>query len=183
MIRLRISHHTKLKCYRLRIYQKKSMTGLKAQLNSVFSLRQEESFSVACAPLSVHITPIVMSAPLTAAKARFPRKCMHLSQRNHLPHSCSSPWTPTVLPFSTTSPRYRHPTPTTPTLKMQDERWLYTPSFRPICLELTASPRRKCNNHRNVWNSLPQDIRQCSTLTSFKANLKTFLFSQYFHSS
>ncbi|WP_419615719.1 reverse transcriptase family protein [Thiolapillus sp.] len=34
-----------------------------------------------------------------------------------------------------------------------------------------------------VWNSLPQDIRQCSTLTSFKANLKTFLFSQYFHSS
>ena len=34
-----------------------------------------------------------------------------------------------------------------------------------------------------VWNSLPQDIRQCSTLTSFTTNLKTFLFSQYFHSS
>ena len=33
-----------------------------------------------------------------------------------------------------------------------------------------------------VWNSLPQDIRQCSTLTSFKTNLKTFLFSQCFHS-
>ena len=34
-----------------------------------------------------------------------------------------------------------------------------------------------------VWNSLPQDIRQCSTLTSFKTNLQTFLFSQYFRSS
>ena len=33
-----------------------------------------------------------------------------------------------------------------------------------------------------VWNSL-KDIRQCSTLPSFKAKLKTFLFSQYFHSS
>ena len=27
-----------------------------------------------------------------------------------------------------------------------------------------------------VWNSLPQDIRRCSALTSFKTNLKTFLF-------
>ena len=35
----------------------------------------------------------------------------------------------------------------------------------------------------SVWNSLPQDIRQCSTLTSFKTNLQTFLFSQYFRSS
>ena len=34
-----------------------------------------------------------------------------------------------------------------------------------------------------VWNSFPQDIRQCSTLTSFKTNLKTFLFSQHFRSS
>ena len=32
-----------------------------------------------------------------------------------------------------------------------------------------------------TWNSLPQDIRHCSTLSSFKAKLKTFLFSQYFH--
>ena len=28
---------------------------------------------------------------------------------------------------------------------------------------------------------LPQDLRHCSTLSSFKAKLKTFLFSQYFH--
>ena len=27
-----------------------------------------------------------------------------------------------------------------------------------------------------VWNSLPQDIRQCSTLPSFKTKLKIFLF-------
>ena len=33
----------------------------------------------------------------------------------------------------------------------------------------------------HVWNSLPQDLRHCSILSSFKAKLKTFLFSQYFH--
>ena len=33
---------------------------------------------------------------------------------------------------------------------MQDERWLCTPSFRPICLELIASLRRKCSSHRYV---------------------------------
>ena len=33
----------------------------------------------------------------------------------------------------------------------------------------------------HIWDSLPQDLRHCSTLSSFKAKLKTFLFSQYFH--
>ena len=33
----------------------------------------------------------------------------------------------------------------------------------------------------HIWNSLPQDLRHCSTLSSFKAKLKTFLFSQSFH--
>ena len=33
----------------------------------------------------------------------------------------------------------------------------------------------------HIWNSLPQHLRHCSTLSSFKAKLKTFLFSQYFH--
>ena len=33
----------------------------------------------------------------------------------------------------------------------------------------------------HIWNSLPQDLRHCSTLSSFKAKLKNFLFSQYFH--
>ena len=28
----------------------------------------------------------------------------------------------------------------------------------------------------HIWNSLPQDLRHCSTLSSFKAKLKTFLF-------
>ena len=32
----------------------------------------------------------------------------------------------------------------------------------------------------HIWNSLPQDLRHCSTLPSFKAKLKTFLFSGYF---
>ena len=29
----------------------------------------------------------------------------------------------------------------------------------------------------HIWNSLPQDLRHCSTLSCFKAKLKTFLFS------
>ena len=36
----------------------------------------------------------------------------------------------------------------------------------------------------HIWNYvelLPQDLRHCPTLSSFKAKLKTFLFSQYFH--
>ena len=33
----------------------------------------------------------------------------------------------------------------------------------------------------HIWNRVPQDLRHCSTLSSFKAKLKTFLFSQYFH--
>ena len=32
----------------------------------------------------------------------------------------------------------------------------------------------------HIWNSLPQDLGHCSTLSSFKAKLETFLFSQYF---
>ena len=32
----------------------------------------------------------------------------------------------------------------------------------------------------HIWNLLSQDLRHCSTLSSFKAKLKTFLFSQYF---
>ena len=33
----------------------------------------------------------------------------------------------------------------------------------------------------HIRNSPPQDLRHSSTLSSFKAKLKTFLFSQYFH--
>ena len=32
----------------------------------------------------------------------------------------------------------------------------------------------------HIWNSLPQYLRHCSTLSSFKAKLKTSLYSQYF---
>ena len=32
----------------------------------------------------------------------------------------------------------------------------------------------------HIWNSLPQDPSHCSNPSSFKAKLKTFLFSQYF---
>ena len=33
----------------------------------------------------------------------------------------------------------------------------------------------------HIWNSIPQYLRHCSTLSSFKAKLKSFLFSQYRH--
>ena len=32
----------------------------------------------------------------------------------------------------------------------------------------------------HIWNNLPQDIRHSATLPSFKSQLKTFLFSEYF---
>ena len=32
----------------------------------------------------------------------------------------------------------------------------------------------------HIWNSLPQVLTHSTTLSSFKAKLKTFLFSQYF---
>ena len=52
----------------------------------------------------------------------------------------------------------------------------------------TQQYKRKAHSFRtfscfgpHIWNSLPQDPRHCSTLSSFKAKLKTFLYSQYFH--
>ena len=70
---------------------------------------------------------------------------------------------------------------------------VYTPS-RTLCsssdtrmLEIQQY-KRKTHGFRtfsclgpHIWNSLPQDLRHCSTLSSFKATMKTFLFSQYFH--
>ena len=32
----------------------------------------------------------------------------------------------------------------------------------------------------HIWNNLPQDIRHSATLSSFKIQLKTFLFPEYF---
>ena len=32
----------------------------------------------------------------------------------------------------------------------------------------------------HIWNNLPQDIRHSATLSSFKSQLKTFIFSEYF---
>ena len=61
---------------------------------------------------------------------------------------------------------------------------VYTPS----CTQRSSSARRKTHGFGtsscfgpHIWNSLPQDLRHCSTLSSFEAKLKTFLFSQYFH--
>ena len=32
----------------------------------------------------------------------------------------------------------------------------------------------------HIWNNLPQDIRHSASLSSFKSQLKAFLFSEYF---
>ena len=71
---------------------------------------------------------------------------------------------------------------------------VYTPSrilrsSSNTCMLETQQYKRKthgfrtfsCLFGRHIWNSLPQDLRHFSTLSSFKAKLKTFLFSQYFH--
>ena len=69
---------------------------------------------------------------------------------------------------------------------------VYTPS-RTLCSSDTCmleiqQCKRKAHGFRTfacfgplIWNSLPQDLRHCPALSSFKAKLKTFLFSQYFH--
>ena len=65
------------------------------------------------------------------------------------------------------------------TLRSSDTRVLKTQQYK-----------RKSHGFRtsscfepHIWNSLPQDLRHCSTLSSFKAKLKTSLFSQYFRPS
>ena len=49
-----------------------------------------------------------------------------------------------------------------PTIETQDHGFCTLSSFGP-----------------HIWNSLPHNLGHCSTLSSFKAKLKTFLFSQY----
>ena len=49
-----------------------------------------------------------------------------------------------------------------PTIETQDHGFCTLSSFGP-----------------HIWNSHPHNLGQCSTLSSFKAKLKTFLFSQY----
>ena len=70
---------------------------------------------------------------------------------------------------------------------------VYTPSrtlrsSSDTCMLEIQQYKRKTHGFRtfscfgpHIWNSLPHDLRHCSTLSSFKAKLKTFLFSQYFH--
>ncbi len=72
---------------------------------------------------------------------------------------------------------------------------VYTPSrtlrsSSDTCMLEIQQYKRKTHGFRafscfgpHIWNSVPQDLRHCSTLSSFKAKLKTFLFSQYFHSN
>ena len=70
---------------------------------------------------------------------------------------------------------------------------LYSPS-RSLCSSSdTSMLKLQCFNHKthgfhtfshfgpHIWNNLPQDIRHSATLSSFKSQLKTFLFSEYFN--
>ena len=54
---------------------------------------------------------------------------------------------------------------------------IYVRDVPNLCQRCAKSTSEMCQiNIRDV----PQDLRHCSTLSSFKAKLKTFLFSQYF---
>ena len=48
---------------------------------------------------------------------------------------------------------------------------------------LPVAQNRKSLFGPHIWNSLPQHLIHCLTLSPFKAKLKTFLFSQYFHTN
>ena len=64
---------------------------------------------------------------------------------------------------------------------------VYTPSRSSSDTRLLKIQQYKHNTHGfhtfscfgpHIWNSLKQDLSHCSTLSSFKAELETFLFSQ-----
>ena len=79
-----------------------------------------------------------------------------------------------------------------PVLLTSELLYIYTPSrtFRSSSYSrMLKIPqhKRKTHGYRTfayfapyVWNLLPQDFRQCSTLPSFKTKLKTFLFFTVF---
>ena len=69
---------------------------------------------------------------------------------------------------------------------------LYSPSRSLHSSSDTRMLKIQCFNHKTngfrtfshfgppIWNNLPQDIRHSAILSSFKSQLKTFLFSEYF---
>ena len=85
--------------------------------------------------------------------------CLYVFQRYKRFWSCLPLWTATCL----------HSSSDTSMLKIQQYKHK-THGFRTF----------SCFGP-HIWNSLPQDLRHCSALSSVKAKLKTFLFSQYFH--
>ena len=59
----------------------------------------------------------------------------------------------------------------------------YALLLTPACWKSSNRKRTFSCFGPHIRNWFPQDLRHCSTLSSFKAKLKTFLFSQYFHPS
>ena len=69
----------------------------------------------------------------------------------------------------------------------------YQPSrtLRSSTKELFLVPRSKLRNYGDnvfglfapkMWNALPQDLKNVTSLSLFKSKLKSFLFKQYFMS-
>ena len=123
-------------------------------ISSSVLFRESENRSSACSQctsITVHITPILGQLHRLSADARISCICMPLFQRCYLFHSCLSLWSPTtVLSFSITSFWYRHPSPATPTLLVQDGRWVCILSFGP-----------------SVRSSLPLHVRNATTIETF----------------
>ena len=108
------------------------------------------------APRHHHSTPL-----LEKNCTGFPLSCMYVFQR----YKCSE------LPDVYTPSHTLRSSSDTRILKIQQYK------------RKTRGFRTFSGSGPNIWNSLPQDFRHCSTLSSFKAKLKTFFFSQYFHSN
>ena len=109
------------------------------------------AFSVGCARPYVHITPILRQLYWVQLKLEF-----------RTSYSCT--------------PLLDHSTPVTDTCLRQPHsagaiwRVIYIPSFRPICLEPTASPGRKCNNHKYV------KVSSQTVSSSSRSSLRPFGF-------
>ena len=127
------------------------------------SLQKIQNFAarlVLLAPCHHHLTPLLEKLHWLPISERINYKvaCMCFSAIS----GCGPAYLSELLHVYTPS-RTLHPSSDTHMLEIQQYKRTFS------CFGL------------HIWNSLPENLRHCSTLSSFKAKLKTFLFSLCFH--
>ena len=111
-----------------------------------------------------HITPILYSLHWLPVVSRIQYKLICLVFR------CLSGTAPTYL--SSLLSLYKP----SRSLRSQDKHLLVVPKSRTV----QYGNRSFANTAPVAWNKLPENLRNCSDLTSFKSQLKTHLFREAF---